>query len=197
MVVADVIEVRYPFSGKVSQVNKGRGDEVKKGEVVASLDKRGLQNELSRQLAQYEKVRAQFEIFAKHHPNPGDDLTIYAKKIEQAELDMSVKEVELAKMRLDQTVLFSPVQGIVTDDGGNRAGLYVTPASNGFRVVDTESIRIVVEMDAEEAEAWQETKEISAGKTRIPYWDGKRYILEIVPPVSHTLVVGSKAEIVV
>lgn len=62
-VIADLIEVRFAYSGKVVSVRKKRGDAVKIWEGIASLDRKILQTELDRQLADYEKVRAQFEIF--------------------------------------------------------------------------------------------------------------------------------------
>ena len=202
-VTADTIEVRYAWGGKVTAVNKRRGDRVKKGEVLASLDRTLLQKELERQLADYDKTRAEFEIFAKHHPNPGDDLTTYAKKIEQAQLDISVKDVEIAKLKLDQANLVCPVNGIVTDDGGNRAGLYVTPASNAFTVVDLDSVRVRIELDPEEVDEWSDGREVKViadgreliGKTGVPYPDGKKYILEVIPAETTGLTSGTKAEI--
>lgn len=149
VVVADVIEARFAYSGKVARVNKRPGDRVKKGEILASLDRTLLQKELDRQLADYEKTRAEFEIFGKQHSNPTDDLTKYAQKIEQAQLDVSVKEVEIAKLRLDQADLVSPVNGMVTDDGGNRPGLNVSPASNAFLVMDMDSMRLEIEVPVE------------------------------------------------
>ncbi|MEK7155084.1 MAG: hypothetical protein AAB697_03075 [Patescibacteria group bacterium] len=72
-----------------------------------------------------------------------------AQKIEQAQLDVSVKEVEIAKLRLDQADLVSPINGMVTDDGGNRPGLNVSPASNAFLVMDMDSMRLEIEVPVE------------------------------------------------
>lgn len=144
---ADIIEARFPFSGQVILVVKKTGNSVHKGNLLAALDKRLLQADLNRQLSQYEQVRAQFEIFAKKYPNPGDDIAKYQKTIEQSQLNSSVNEVELAKLRLDQTSLVSPVSGIITDDGSCRVGQYITPASSAYKVLDQESYFVRAELD--------------------------------------------------
>lgn len=182
--VFDTIEARFAFGGKVVVVNKHRGDEVKQGQLLASLDRKGLQTDLDKQLAQYEQQRAEFEIFVQKHPNPGDDITMYLKRIQQAQLNASVKEVEVAKMRLDQADLFSPVNGVVTDDGGNRPGLYVAPASNSFKILDSDNGRIEVELDEKEVEKIEPGKEVEVevdgkeiiGKMGKPWKEGKKWV---------------------
>lgn len=123
---AQILEIRFAFSGKVIFVSKKIGDSVKEGEILASLDKTLLQKELDKELADYEKTRAQFDDFtAKNGPS-----TIF-----QAQLDVSVKQVEIAKFHLDQINLISPVSGLVMDDGGLVSGLNVTPAGNGVKII--------------------------------------------------------------
>src|SRR3989339_895894 len=101
LAMADIIELRFPFSGLVANLNKKLGDSVKKGEIIASLTRTTLQSELDRQLAEYEKVRADFEIFALQNPDPSDDISKYQKTARQAQLNASVKYVEIAKAKLD------------------------------------------------------------------------------------------------
>lgn len=146
VVFTDEISVRFPFSGQIIRVFKRAGDQVNKGEPLAQLDPKILQVELDRELADYEKVRAQFEIFNREHPDVSDDTVKYLKTIAQAELNSAVKAVEIAKNRLDQARLLSPIRGLVVSDGGCRAGLYATPASNAFVILDADSIRLRVEL---------------------------------------------------
>ncbi|HJZ06208.1 hypothetical protein A2634_02050 [Candidatus Amesbacteria bacterium RIFCSPHIGHO2_01_FULL_48_32] len=200
MVTADEIEVRYAFSGKVAVVKKKRGDTVKKGEVLAALDTKMLQMELDLQLADYERKRAEFEIFAKRNPNPGDDLTKYAKQIEQAQLNASVKEVEIAKAKMDQATLISPVNGTVVDDGGNRVGLNVSPASNAFKILDLDALRFETELDGfmEPGEVMVKIngKEL-AGKTGLPRPDGKKLVVDASLDSWEGLMVGMVGEVVI
>jgi len=51
--------------------------------------------------------------------------------------------VEIAKDKLDQTDLFSPVNGSIVDMEGIIPKLYVTPSSNPIRIIDASSIRFL------------------------------------------------------
>lgn len=131
-----VIEVRFGISGKVASVAKEVGDSVRKGEILASLDKKSLQTELDRQLADYERVRAEFEIFNLEKGEPKDDVARFLKTQKQAQLNASVKDVELAEGKLDMADLFSPVEGTVVDDSNVAAGIYITPSSSPFKIAE-------------------------------------------------------------
>ena len=158
-IVGDVVEVRFAFGGLVARVHKKVGDRVEVGEIIAALDRTILQNELDRELANYEKVRAEFEIFAKHHPNPGDDLTKYAKQIEQAQLNASVKGVEMAKIALDRVDVKSPVEGVIVEST-LLPGLYITPASHEVKIFDLASIRLRINLEQDELAGFLEPKNI-------------------------------------
>lgn len=149
-VFGEIVNVRFAFSGTVAAVHKHPGDRVKKGDVLASLDTKILQTELDRQLADYEKRRAEFDIASRTAPKTQDpDIQKFVKEIDQAELDVSVKDVELAKYKLDQTQLLSPVDGVVTDLGGCVSGVNVTPSANPISVVDSNSITFRINVDQE------------------------------------------------
>ncbi|PIQ70389.1 hypothetical protein COV89_00755, partial [Candidatus Shapirobacteria bacterium CG11_big_fil_rev_8_21_14_0_20_40_12] len=51
---ARIIEVRFGLSGKVATVAKKAGDSVQKGNLLAALDRKILQTELDKQLADFE-----------------------------------------------------------------------------------------------------------------------------------------------
>lgn len=138
IIKAKIIDARFPLSGKVVSVSKHTGEAVKRGNVIASLDRKILQAELDRQLADHDKVRADFDGFAKKFPDPQDD-NKYTKAEKQAALNASVKVVEIAKAKLDQADLFSPVNGVIIDDSGITPGLYVTPAGGSVKIVDVNS----------------------------------------------------------
>lgn len=203
-VEVEIIEVRFAFAGKTARVNKRVGEAVNKYELLASLDRKPLQSDLDKQLAAYEQQRAEFEIFAKKNPNPGDDITMYMKKIQQAQLDSSVKAVEQAKARLDEADLTSPVNGIVVDDGGNRVGLFVTPASNAYKIMDLEAKRIWVTITPEEIQKMVPGKEVvveigeekTPGKLGQVMPRGKEWAVEIKPASAEKLKLGVKVKVV-
>lgn len=187
-----IVEVRFAGSGKISSVSKHNGDSVKKGEPVASLDRSMLQMELDGQLADYEKVRADFEIFAQKFPDPQDPIGKYLKTEKQAELNASVKDVELAKAKLDQCTLFSPVDGKVVDDSAIVPGLYITPAGSSVKIADSSSFYAEVKINPKDIRDFQKPRPATVkiedlklelkGETSPAYSDGKNFFVKI--PVS-------------
>jgi multidrug resistance efflux pump len=138
-VSANVYEVRFAFSGKVVYVSKATGDPVKKWEIIASLDRKPLQTDLDQQLSDYERVRAEFEIFNIKEKG-SDDVTKFLKQQKQAALNASVKQVELVKMKLDQADLVSPIEGIIFESDNLLPGLNVTPANASIKLLDPLSL---------------------------------------------------------
>lgn len=142
VVIANVCDVRFAFSGKVVSVNKKIGDAIAQWERIASLDTKMLQTELDLELSDYEKVRAEFEIFNLKNGQGGDDVVKFLRTEKQASLNASVKQVELSKMKMDQAVLLSPVAGFVMDMGGLVPGIYITPASATVKIADMTTLHI-------------------------------------------------------
>lgn len=144
-----IVELRFATSGKLVQLNKKRGDSVKTSELIGSLDKKLLQAELDRQLSDYERKRAEFEIFNLQKGEPQDEITKHLKAIKQAELNISVKDVEIAKAKLDQVDLFSPIDGIIIDDNNLVPGIYLTPASGAIKVIENNTYFFEIEISQE------------------------------------------------
>lgn len=120
-VVAEILELRFASSGKLVSLPKKLGDFVSRGQIIASLDKKLLQLELDQKLA--------------------DSMIIRNNKVMvQADLDASVRDVELAKYKLDQADLISPVGGQIIDLGGNIVGLNITPSANAIKIIRTDLI---------------------------------------------------------
>lgn len=200
---ARIIECRFALSGKVARVNKVKGDTVKKWDLLGSLDRKILQTELDQQLADFEKVNADFTGFAKKFPDPQDD-NKFTKAEKQAGLNASVKQVELAKARLDQVDIFSPVDGIVLDDGEIAAGIYTTPGGSPFTILDTSSYYFEFEITQKEVFDFREAnppspkasegrkckikvegvKEEIEGETSPVFSDGKKFSVKI--PITNT-----------
>lgn len=160
-VTAEFIDIRFAFSGKVSHVFKHQGEAVKKGESIALLDKKLLQIELDKELADYEKARADFDLFTqKHGQENADDTIKFLRTKQQSELNVAVKNSELAKIRIDQSELISPVDGIVADTHGIAPGLFVTPASNPITVLNLETLVFVIEVPQEELFQFKEERQM-------------------------------------
>jgi len=203
---ARVIEIRFALSGKISNVSKHTGDNVKKQDLLASLDRKILQTELDQQLADYEKVRADWDGFTKKYPDPQDD-NKYTKAEKQAALNASVKQVELSKAKLDQVNLFSPVDGIVFDDNGIVPGLYITPASGSVKIIDTGSYFFEFEIIQKEVFNFMESKKCKIkidgmkgeieSETSPVFSDGKKFIVKANIPSPKDILVGMKGKITI
>jgi len=198
-----IVEVRFALGGKVIQITRKVGESVKKGELLAALDKKIFQAELDRQLADYEKARAEFEIFNLQKGEPVDDLTKYLKVEKQAQLNASVKEVELAKARLDQTDLFSPVEGIILEDSNLMPGMYITPASYSLKILETGSLWFEIEISQEDIPFFSQPKSgeveiFGAGKQQVSsgpvFADSKRFFLRLDLPNKQGILLGMKGE---
>lgn len=185
-VVADVVEVRFSSSGKISKIAKKVGDLVKSGEIIAGLDRKIFQTELDKELSDYDRTRAEFEIFVKKNGEPADEISKYQKIQTQSLLNASVKAVELAKFRLDSCELLSPVSGQILEDGGNRVGLNISPASNAYKILDTSTIRFQVSLSPDKLSLLspQSKGVVSINETQhpvtlaAPYLSGIYYLLD-------------------
>ncbi len=200
IVKAKIISIRFAISGKIISIKKQRGDIVKKGEILASLDTKILQTGLDKQLADYEKVRADFEIFSQKYPDPTEAIDKYLKTEKQSSLNASVKDVELAKGVLDQTILFSPVDGIIIDDNNLVAGIYTTPAGSEIKIVDSSSFYFEIEIEQKDIPYFSKPKkcklEIVGIKEKIEaeskpvISDGEKFIVTIPIEKNEDLLLG-------
>jgi len=146
-ITAELVDVRFAFSGKVGSVSKHEGQRVKKGDTIAALDTTFLKIDLEKELAAYEKTRAEFELFGRKYPGGSDDDTVkFMRTKQQADLDNAVKNTELAKFKMDESVMVSPVTGTIIDMHGLVSGLYVTPASGPVTIMNQESLACVIEV---------------------------------------------------
>lgn len=191
-VKARIVDTRFAISGKIAGVSKYTGDTVKKWDLITSLDRKILQMELDRQLADYEKVRADWDGFCKKYPDPQDD-NKYTKAEKQAALNASVKDVELAKANLDAADLFSPVDGIILDDSGIVPGLYVTPSGGAVKIIDTSSLYFEIEIEQKDIQFFSKPRDAKIKidninieiKSTVPgavEGDGKNFLVKI--PIS-------------
>jgi len=199
-VQARIVSARFAISGKIVFIKKHTGDSVKKGEILASLDTKILQTGLDRQLADYEKVRADFEIFSQKYPDPTEAIDKYLKTGKQASLNASVKEVELAKWILDQTTLFSPVDGVIVNDSSLVVGVYTTPSGSEIKIIDNSSYFFEVEVEQKDTSYFSEghkckveiteAKKVIDRESKPVISDGKKFIVQIPLEYSEGILLG-------
>lgn len=193
IISARIVEVRFAIAGKINFIGKRKEDKVLKNELIASLDKKSTQIELDRELADFEKKRAEFDLFNLKNKDDSD-VVKFERTYHQAQLTASIKNVELAKSRLDATSLYSPVEGYIVNDSFIEVGINCTPASATIQICDTSTYCFVFTIPQEKVLFFKNTKEATIqidgmkdeviGKTKAPFSDGK--LLYISIPISDT-----------
>lgn len=149
------VDLIFLVSGKLIYLGVKKGDQVKAYQTIAILDQRTVQKNLEQALLDYSKQRNTFEQ-TKEDENPNnltvDNLDLKLKRIlydNQYDLDKSVKSVELQDLVKQQTVLSSPIAGIVTRADALNIGVNIG-ATSIFSIVDPNSLAF--DMDVDEAD---------------------------------------------
>lgn len=142
------VELRFQTSGLLTWVGVKEGDFVKKFQSLASLDKRDLQNSMSKLLNTYSKTRWDFEQAQDDNANwetagmTNEARTAVKRTLDKYQFDLnnSVLSVESQALALKYATLWTPIEGIVTSIESPVAGQNITPATATFEVVNPKTI---------------------------------------------------------
>jgi macrolide-specific efflux system membrane fusion protein len=148
-------DVRFQTSGMLSWVGVKVGDRVKKGQALASLDRRELKKQLEKQFNDY---RASLHNFNDVQDKYKDEKERYLLDDEmrrildrsQFTLNNAVIDYELAEITLKYATVVSPIEGIVVHLDQPLSGVNVTPATSTITIVDPKSIYFKSEIDEDE-----------------------------------------------
>jgi len=148
--------LHFQTGGKLTYLPVKEGDSVTQGQTIASLDAYGLQRQLSSALNTYRSTRDTFDQVQQNQntnvlqtqqskttfSSDADYLNQVAKKIvdqNQANLDNSVIQVELANYALQLSTLTAPINGVVTHMDVTNAQENITPTT-AFTIQDPSSL---------------------------------------------------------
>lgn len=154
--------LHFQTGGKLTYLSVKEGDSVFAGQTIAQLDTYALQRQLTTALNSYRSTRDTFDQAQSSSQNgnlqgqqkflvettttskndSGDIINDTAKRIldqNQATLDNSVINVELASYALQLSTLTSPINGIITHEDVTIAGQNITPITS-FSVADPKSL---------------------------------------------------------
>jgi len=153
--------LRFQTSGLLSWVGVKEGDWVKKGQAIASLDKRELKKTLAKKMNDYLKYRWDWEQGREDYEvdQRWFELSDTVKRIlekNQFDLNKAVLDVELADLAVRLATITAPFGGIVTKVESPWAGVNITPASAEFGLVNPASVYFYAEADEEEVTELQE-----------------------------------------
>lgn len=142
------VSLRFQTSGLLAWVGVKEGDYVKKYQSLASLDKRELQNNLSKLLNTYSDTRWDFEQAQADNKNwqtlgmtdlARDTVKRTLDKY-QFDLNSSVISVESSALTLKFATLVTPIEGLVTSIDAPLAGANITPATATFEVINPKTV---------------------------------------------------------
>lgn len=147
------INLTFPISGTVNYVGVKKGDTVVAGQVIATLDARTTLKNLQNALISYSEQRNSFDQTIQSNngiQKPSDALNDTMKRLlqnNQYDLDKTINSVELQDIARQQSVLTSPIGGIVTRLDMQVAGSTALAGSTTFTVTDPTSISFDMDVD--------------------------------------------------
>ena len=129
------VDLTFVVGGKLVYLGAKKGDLIKKGQVIGILDQRSVQKNLESDLRDYSLQRNNFDQTNSNNQNrtPQQALNDDMKRIlqnNQYNLDKAVISVELQDLAKQQTVLTSPIDGILLSEDIDVSGVNLTPATS-------------------------------------------------------------------
>jgi len=150
-----IATVKFQTSGYLTWVGVKIGDYVKKGQALASLDKRQLRKELARELNDYKTGLHNFNDVQDEYKETKERFLVtdeIQRILDRAQytLNNTVIDYELDEITLKYATLTTPINGIVTDIEQPHTGINITPATAEITVIDPASIYFTAEIDEED-----------------------------------------------
>jgi len=143
------VDLKFQTSGLLTWVGVKEGDQVKKWQAIASLDKRELEKNLLKTLRDYNKKRWDFEEINRV-TYKDQIVTDTLKRIlekNQFDLDKAVADVEIKDLAIKLATISSPIEGIVTHIDTPVAGINITPATAVFSIANPDKMKFVANVD--------------------------------------------------
>lgn len=148
---ATSVDLTFLIPGKLVYLGVKKGDQVKKGQVIATIDQQTLQKNLETKLRDYSLKRNEFDQTQSDNLNrtPLEALNDDMKRIlqdNQYDLDKAVISVELQDLAKQQSVLTTPIAGVVTQTDVTTAGVNIGLTTT-FTVSDLTSTTFDIDID--------------------------------------------------
>lgn len=148
------VNLSFNTGGKLTYLGAKKGDQVTKYQTIAVLDQRSIRENLQNALEDYAKQRNSYEETMEKNQNrtPEGALNSQMRRIlenNQNDLDKAVNSVELQNLVLEQSVIVSPIDGIVTRSDVEVAGVNISPTTV-FTIADP--LNLVFNTDVDEAD---------------------------------------------
>lgn len=192
-----IADLSFTSSGQLAYLGVKKGDSVTTGQTIAVLDQRSVLKSLQNSLLSYSLQRNTYDQNVSNNGgriSPNDAVNDSMKRIiqnNQYNLDQAVVSVELQDLARQQSILSSPINGIVTREDAVTVGSTVTPTSI-FTIVDPTSL--VLSMDVDEADIGKIQINQQVKVTMDAYPDTPLlYPVSAIDFISHTTTNGGNA----
>lgn len=145
------VDLTFLTGGKVVFLGTKEGDRVNAFQTMAVLDQRTVQKNLENALVDYSKQRNNFDQTQDNYQDrkPYQALNDAMRRIledNQYDLDKAVISVELQDLVKQQSVLATPISGVVTHSDIKSSDVNVSPAAT-MTVVDDQNLVFSMEVD--------------------------------------------------
>lgn len=135
------VSLSFQTSGKLAYVGVSEGDKIKKGKLVASLDKKQLEQTLRKYLNLFEREFTEFEDTNEQLKDSVlSDSIRRIKSRAQIDLNQTVLDVEIQNEVIKMANLYSPIDGVVTNVNPKYPGVNIAPNSAIFEIVNPKTV---------------------------------------------------------
>ena len=182
--------------GTLAWLGVKKGDVVKQYQTFATLDARTTLKSLQGTLLDYSKQRNTFEQTQDSYANRTPEMALNdsMKRVlqnNQYDLNKAVVSVELQDLARQQSILTTPISGIVVRADAKTAGITITPSTT-FTVVDPSSLTFKMEIDEADISKLREGQTVDVIFDAYP--DKKLNLtIESIDFVTHTTSTGGSA----
>lgn len=190
------VDLSFQTGGKLVWLGIKKGDYVEAYQTVALLDQRQVAKTLEKTLLDYSLARSTFDETAEDNQNrtPQEALNNEMKRIlerNQWNLEKAVNSVELQDLVIQQSVLTTPIAGIVTRADVKTSGVNVTGTTT-FTVTDPGSLIFNMEVDEADIARIKEEQKIKVFFNSFP---DEEIVLSVagIDFVTHTTSTGGNA----
>jgi len=177
------VVIRPVISGRLQSVHVEVGDNVSVGQILAQLDRResesrvrnseieikNAQREIRRLKARLEELRTLFELGGESR-RALEDIEIEIQDA-KTRLHKSTEALFQERLRLESTVITTPIKGIVTTSTMN-LGQWVSQGDSLMEIADFDSLEIEAQVDASDIDLLQPSQ---AATIRGQFEDARRW----------------------
>ncbi|MDP2585389.1 MAG: efflux RND transporter periplasmic adaptor subunit [Candidatus Levybacteria bacterium] len=147
----DHIILKFAVSGKVDWVGVKEGDLVKKGQIIATLEKETLEAALRQAWQTFTAAKAASD---QYYDGRSGDSESYDEKVARTAIDATQNRaydsIRIAQENLKSATLYSPIEGLVVAAEPTITGVNVTTLNSGYEIVNPSTIYLRVTADQTE-----------------------------------------------